>query len=341
MDSVTEGRGAGKAPEQFQYAAPSRFETGSDDIQRISGPREIWQHFSANKGAVFGLIFVAIIVFLAIFGPYFNEYAYDATELARQNLPPRIPGLEKLGIFNGMKDGVNLYEKKGYADCYFWFGTDSLGRDLFTRFCEGTRVSLIVAVVAASMEMFIGITYGMISGYCGGAVDIVMQRITELISGIPSLVIVILLLVVMKPGLTTIIIALAISEWISMSRLVRAQTFRLKEMEYVLAAKTLGESMWKILFSEILPNLMGSVIVMGMMSIPSAIFMESFLSFIGLGIPAPQASLGSLINSGYGMMLSAPYQLIIPTVLFTLLMISLNLIADGLRDAIDPQQKTV
>lgn len=325
----------------FQYADVARREVEQNRFRRVSTPKEMWQHFSANKGSVIGLIFVALMVLLAIFGPYFNQYAFDATELARQNLPPRIPGLEKLGIFDGVKNGVDVYAKQGYSDCYFWFGTDALGRDLFTRFCEGTRVSLIVAVVAAAIEMTIGITYGMVSGYCGGNIDIVMQRITELISGIPSLVIVILLLIVMKPGLTTIIVALAISEWLGMSRLVRAQTFKLKEMEYVLAARTLGESMWKILFAEILPNLMGNVIVMGMMSIPSAIFMESFLSFIGLGIPAPQASLGSLINSGYSMMLSAPYQLIIPTTLFTLLMISLNLIADGLRDAIDPQQKTV
>lgn len=330
----------GALQEKFEFAPPAGLKAEPDRV-RVAGAREVWQHFSANKGSICGLIFIAIIVFLAIFGPYFNEYAFDATELARQNLPPRIPGLEKLGIFDGMKNGVDMYAKQGFSDCYFWFGTDALGRDLFTRFCEGARVSLIVAIVAAALEMVIGITYGLISGYCGGTVDIVMQRIIELISGIPTLVIVILLLIVMKPGLTTIIIALAISEWISMSRQVRAQTFKLKEMEYVLAARTLGESMGKILFSEILPNLIGNVIVIAMMSIPSAIFMESFLSFIGLGIPAPSASLGSLISSGYNMMLSAPYQLIIPTTLFTLLMISLNLVADGLRDAFDPQQRTV
>lgn len=326
---------------RFQFADQSLHEQTADLYSGVSTAREMLQHFAANKGAVCGLIFIAIMVFLAIIGPHLNQYAYDATELARQNLPPRIPGLEKLGICDGIKKGVDVYAKQGYSDCYFWFGTDSLGRDIFTRFCEGTRVSLIVAVVSALLDMVIGVTYGLISGYCGGTIDIVMQRITELISGIPALVVVILLLVVLKPGLTTIVVALAISGWISMSRLVRAQTYKLKEMEYVLAARTLGEHMWKILFSEILPNLFGNVIVMGMMEVPTAIFMESFLSFIGLGIPAPRASLGSLISSGYSMMLSAPYQLAIPAVFFALLMISLNLVADGLRDAIDPQQKTV
>ena len=228
---------------------------------------------------------------------------------------------------------------KGCLDEYYWFGTDTLGRDLFTRFCQGTRISLIVAIVSAILDLLIGVSYGLIAGYYGGKVDMIMMRITEIINGIPSLVVVSLLVVILSPGLTSIIIAMVISGWIGMSRLVRANTLRLKASEHILASKTLGTSTFKILFREIFPNLLSSVIVMAMMSVPGAIFMESFLSFVGLGIPAPQASLGSLISDGYNHMLMYPYQLAIPAVFFGLLMISLNLFGDGLRDALDPKQK--
>ncbi len=212
---------------------------------------------------------------------------------------------------------------------------------MFTRFCQGTRISLIVAVISALLDLVIGVSYGLISGYYGGKVDMVMQRITEIINGIPSLVIVSLLVVVMSPGLASIIVAMTISGWIGMSRLVRANSVRYKACELIMASKTLGSGTGIILFKEIFPNLLSSVIVMAMMSVPGAIFMESFLSFVGLGIPAPQASLGSLISDGYNHMLMYPYQLAIPAVFFALLMISLNLAGDGLRDALDPKQKRV
>ena len=310
-----------------------------DSFSSIPSWKETLIIFCKNKGAVIGLFFVLILVILAIWGPTMNEYTYDYMQVDRQNLPPRIPGLEKLGIFDGTMNGVNMYEVKGCTEEYYWFGTDTLGMDLFTRFCQGTRISLIVAVVSAFLDLIIGVTYGLISGYYGGKVDFVMQRIIEIINGIPSLVVVSLLVVIMKPGLASIIVAMAISGWIGMSRLVRANTLRLKESEHIMASMTLGTKTAVILFREIFPNLLSSVIVMAMMSVPGAIFMESFLSFVGLGIPAPQASLGSLISDGYNHMLMYPYQLAIPAVFFGILMISLNLVGDGLRDALDPKQK--
>lgn len=165
----------------------------------------------------------------------------------------------------------------------------------------------------------------------------ILQRIVEVINGIPQLVVVTLLLVILKPGLFTITLALLITSWIGMSRVVRAQVLQLKEQEYILASGTLGTPTWKILFKEILPNTMGQVIILAMMSVPSAIFTESFLSFVGLGIPAPLASLGSLISTGFKNILTYPYQVAIPVVIFSALMISFNLTADGLRDAIDPK----
>ena len=310
-----------------------------DSFSSIPSWKETLIIFCKNKGAVIGLLFVLILVFFAVAGPNMNEYAYDYIQMDRQNLPPRIPGLEKLGIFDGTMNGIDMYALKDCKDEYYWFGTDALGRDLFTRFCQGTKISLIVAVVSAALNLVIGVTYGLISGYYGGKIDFIMQRIIEIINGIPSLVVVSLLVVVMSPGLMSIIVAMAISGWIGMSRLVRANTLRLKESEHIMASRTLGTKTWVILFREIFPNLLSSVIVMAMMSVPGAIFMESFLSFVGLGIPAPQASLGSLISDGYNHMLMYPYQLAIPAVFFGILMISLNLVGDGLRDALDPKQK--
>ena len=303
--------------------------------------QEVFSIFARNKGALVSLIFLILIILLAVLGPICSQYTYDAIDMTRQNLPPRIPGLEKLGIFNGTLKGKDMYEIKGCKDMYFFFGTDGLGRDLFVRFCHGTRISLLIGAISALLNMVIGVAYGLISGYYGGKIDIIMQRIIEIINGIPTLVIVSLLVIVLKPGITSIIIAIAISQWTGTARLVRANTLRIKEMEHVMASRTLGTGTFRILFKEIFPNLLSSVIVMTMLSIPGAVFMEAYLSFVGLGIPNPQASLGSLINDGYQSMLLYPYQMAVPAIFFALLMLALNLIGDGLRDALDPTQKQV
>lgn len=321
------------------------FHEGSEktDIEYVSaeqnGFKEAIYRFQKNKGAVVGFFFVVIIILFSIFEPMLSPYAYDEINTSLQNLPPRIPIIEKLGIFNGTAKGINMYTGEALADKYFFFGTDTLGRDIFLRVFSGTRISLLIAVIAAGVDMVIGVTYGLICGYYGGKVDLIMQRIIEIIHSIPNLVVVTMLMLIFKPGVGSIIIALLISGWIGMSRLIRAQTLKLKEQEYVLACRTLGVKDSKIIFGEILPNTSGQIIIRTMTSIPGAIFMESFLSYIGLGIPAPQASLGSLISDGYKVMLIYPYQLILPALLFAILMISLNLVADGLRDALDPKMK--
>lgn len=303
--------------------------------------RETFGIFAKNKGALISLIFVLLLVLLSLLGPAFSRYTYDGVDTAAQNLPPRIQGLEKLGIFDGTLRGKDMYEAKGCPDAYHWFGTDNLGRDLFVRFCHGTRVSLLIGAISAILNMIVGVAYGLVSGYYGGKLDMIMQRIIEVINGIPSLVIVSLLVIVMKPGITSIIVAMTISQWTGTARLTRANTLRLKEMEHIMASRTLGVGTARILFKEIFPNLLSSVIVMTMMSVPGAVFMEAYLSFVGLGIPNPQASLGSLINEGYQCMLLYPSRMIIPAVFFALLMLALNLIGDGLRDALDPTQKQV
>ena len=231
------------------------------------------------------------------------------------------------------------YVKKKVPDEYYWFGTDKMGRDLWTRVWAGTRVSLFIGLLAALLDMLIGVTYGSISGFYGGRTDIIMMRITEVISGIPSLVIVILFLLVMKPGILPISLAIAISGWMGMARVVRAQILKLKNQEFLLAARTIGTPNRQLIFRHLLPNVMGQIIIMITFSIPGAIFYEAFLAFIGLGLPVPNASLGVLINDGYQYLQTYPFMMMIPSVVICLLMLSLNIFANGLRDALDPKMR--
>lgn len=301
--------------------------------------KDVWAHFKKNKGAILGLIIIVLIILFAIIGPMVSGYASEAIDQAQQSMPPRIQLLEKIGIFNGVERGNNVYAQRGLTGIYHWFGTDTNGRDLFTRVWEGTRVSLIIAVSAALIDIVIGMSYGLISGYFGGKVDMVMQRFAEILNGIPTLVTVTLLGLVLPGGIATIIFALMITGWIGMSRIARAEMLKLKESEYVLASKTLGAKSFSIIFKDIMPNIFGQLIIMSMFSIPNAIFTEAFLSFVGLGIQPPQASLGSLISDGYKSMTIHPYIMIAPIVVLALLMLSFNLFADGIRDAFDPNQK--
>ncbi|MDR1794221.1 MAG: ABC transporter permease [Erysipelotrichaceae bacterium] len=302
----------------------------------ISNLKDAWLRFCKNKGALVGLIIILIILFWAIIGPMISGYRYDLVHKGWNNLPPKMPALSFL--FDGTERGVDIYAKIG-VEQNFWFGTDELGRDLFTRVWEGTRVSFIIAFVAVIIDMLFGVTYGMISGYFGGVVDMVMQRILEIINGIPNLVVVTLFVLVFKPGMLTIILSLMITGWINMSRVVRSQVLKYKEQEFVLAAKVLGANGFMILLKEVLPNILGQMIVMTMFSIPNAIFYEAFLAFVGLGLREPFASLGSLINKGYNSMLTHMHLLLFPVIVLALLMLCFNLIADGLRDAFDPKMK--
>lgn len=322
---------------KFKIVGAEQNQTVQKDYTDIPRWKDILYRFTRNKGSLIGAIAILIVVAFAFLGPLASPYSYDAVDTKRQNMPPRVPVLEKAGIMDGFRKETDVYEQKGCKEEYYYFGTDSLGRDLWSRVCYGTRISLYIALIAVLIDMVIGITYGMVCGYFGGTVDMILQRIVEIINGIPQLVVVTLLLVILKPGLFTITLALLITSWIGMSRVVRAQVLQLKEQEYILASRTLGTPIPVILFKEILPNTMGQVIILAMMSVPSAIFTESFLSFVGLGIPAPLASLGSLISTGFENVLTYPYQVAIPVVIFSILMVSFNLTADGLRDAMDPK----
>ncbi len=309
--------------------------------------KDAFKTFFKKKSAVIGLIFIILITLFAIIGVGMNDYSYETQNLAEKNFAPRVAGLENIGIFNGDEKMttstgykiVNRYKEQGLDDVYYWFGSDNFGRDIWTRTWSGARVSLIIAIAAAIIDMVIGMSYGLISGYFGGRVDMIMQRILEVFNGIPRLVIVTLLLLVLKPGMLTIIFALMLTEWVGMSRIARASMLKLKEREFVLASRTLGAKSFRIIFKEVLPNTIGPIITQVMFSIPTAIFTEAFLSFVGLGIPVPQCSLGSLISEGFNSFTTHPYQIVSPIIIMALLMLSFNLVADGLREAFDPKFK--
>jgi oligopeptide transport system permease protein len=230
-----------------------------------------------------------------------------------------------------------IYEAKELQDTYFWIGTDTLGRDQWTRLWEGTRVSLIIAFVAAAIDLVIGVAYGGISGFYGGRVDNVLQRIVEILVGIPNLVIILLMMLVLQPGIVSIVIALTITGWTGMARIVRGEVLKVKSQEFVLAARTLGTPNGTIIRKHLVPNISGIIIINTMFTIPGAIFFEAFLSFIGLGIVPPDASLGSLIDIGFDNMTLYPHLLIFPAILISLIMIAFNIVGDGLRDAFDPK----
>ena len=309
--------------------------------------KEAFLRFVRKRSAMVGLILIALIVVLAAVGPKMNAYSYSAQNIAQKNFAPRVPGLERFGILDGSETilttsgskKVNSYREKKLDNVYYWFGSDNFGRDLWTRTWSGARVSLMIAIAAAVIDMLIGMSYGLISGYFGGKVDIIMQRILEISNGIPRLVIVTLLLLILKPGMLTIIFALMLTEWIGMSRIARAEMLKLKEQEFVLASRTLGAGPFFIIFKEILPNIIGPIITQVMFSIPTAIFTEAFLSFVGLGIPVPECSLGSLISDGFNSFTTHSFQIIPPITVMAFLMLSFNLVGDGLREALDPKLK--
>ncbi len=221
----------------------------------------------------------------------------------------------------------------------FPMGTDDLGRDILTRVMYGTRISLLIAFIATLVNLFIGVVYGSVAGYEGGRVDNIMMRVVDIINSIPLVLYVILIMVWFRDndGLWNIIIALSTVYWVSMARLVRGQMLSLKNQEFVLAARVIGVPRHMIIFRHLIPNAMGPIIVSMTMMIPSAVFTEAFLSFIGLGVSAPQASLGTLANNALSGLLTYPYQLFFPALTIALVMLAFNFLGDGLRDALDPR----
>lgn len=233
----------------------------------------------------------------------------------------------------------SIYPSKTMWNKSYILGTDALGRDVLTRLMYGTRISMLVALMAAFVNLIIGILYGGISGYLGGTVDMIMMRIVDIISTIPLTLYVILIMQVLGAGIQSIIVALGSVYWVDMARVVRGQILSLKQQEFVLAAKTIGSSATTILFDHLIPNALGSILVTITMLIPSAIFMEAFLGYLGIGLQPPLASLGTMCNDASANLRTSPHELLIPALMICVIMFAFNFVGDGLRDALDPKLK--
>lgn len=271
-----------------------------------------WLRLKKNKAAVAGLFILIAIGLLAVFAPIFSKYSFKET---KYDIIYQTPSMTHL------------------------FGTDQFGRDLWVRTWMGTRISLLIAFVAAVLDLTVGVAYGAVSALSGGKVDAVMQRIVEVLVGIPHLIIVILLMMVMPAGIWTIVVALSITGWVNMARLVRAEILKLKNQEFVMAAQVLGTRTPQIILKHLVPNTVGVIVINAMFTIPSAIFTEAFLSFIGIGMQEPAASLGVLINNGYQVLRNFPHVLIYPAIVIVLIMVCFSILGDGLRDALDPRMR--
>lgn len=255
-------------------------------------------------------------------------------------------GGKEVALYYGSSTYVVCDEATGsiYPSSYRWcrdhlLGTDALGRDILARLMYGTRVSLMVAFVSVLVNLVIGILYGGVAGYLGGVVDAVMMRIVDVISTIPLTLYVILIMMIFGQGLQSIIIALGCVYWVDMARVVRGQVLGLKQQEFVMAARTIGSSPRAILMQHLIPNAMGSILVTATMLIPSAIFMEAFLGYLGIGLRPPLASLGTMCNDANANLRTSPHELLIPALVICLIMFAFNFVGDGMRDALDPKLK--
>lgn len=269
---------------------------------------DVWDRFRSNRRALIGLIVLLFIVLLAVLGPLFSPYPYD-----------------------GMGTEVNCGPSAAH-----WFGTDALARDLFTRVLYGIRISLFVGFVSTLINCAIGVLYGGVAGYVGGRVDAVMMRFVDVLYAVPSLLYIILLMMMFGSNVGSIMVGMCISGWVGIARLMRTQVISLKGREYVLAAYTEGAGPARILFKHMFSNAMSPILVQATLAIPQAIFQEAFLSFIGMGISAPQASLGTLAQDARMYMAIYPHQMVCPIAMICIIIFALNFISEGLSEALDP-----
>lgn len=268
------------------------------------------QRLLRNKTAMISLGFILFVIFLAIFADLIAPFGYEVQDTSQRLIFP---------------------------NSTFWMGTDILGRDLLSRIIYGLRISMSVAMIVAFSSLIIGTFYGALAGYVGGKADNFLMRIVDLLYTFPSLLLMILIMVFFGKGIAGIFLALTIVGWVSVSRIVRGQVLQIKEMAYVEAARAVGEKARWIVLKHIIPNIMGPIIVTLTFEIPAAILSESFLSFIGLGLQPPFSSLGTLANDGFQAYKSYPYLIFFPGLTIFLIVLSFNLLGDGLRDALDPK----
>jgi oligopeptide transport system permease protein len=287
----------------------------ADEAEKISRKsltymQDAMRRFRGNRAAIAGLIILIVFFSLSFLGPLMTRFSYKAVDLMAANQEP---------------------------SAVHWFGTDEVGRDMWARVWRGGRVSIIIGIIAALMQATIGIIIGSMAGFIGGRTDNFIMRLVEFLMAFPYLVWVTLLMMVTGSGIVPMILALTLTGWLSMARLVRGQILSLKNEDYVLAAQSLGSGGRRIVLKHMIPNMMGVIIVNMTFAIPGAIFSEAFLSFIGIGIMSPETSWGLLVSMGMKQIYDHPLRLLLPCVCISMTMLSLQMIGDGLRDALDPK----
>ena len=363
--------------EKLTLAARDHFHDEPFTTEPIGFYRDAMRRLWHNRVSMASLFAILIIVILSIFVPMISGYSYVEQNVEQKHLPPKIPLLENIGIADGTRvmtnrkkssisdtkrfpEGsvleiireykvgkqdvvdirVDYYKYCGVPEgVYHWFGTDYLGRDILTRLFYGARISLLISLLSVLTNLFIGIVYGSVAGYYGGKVDMFLTHLAEVLDGLPYLVVTILFMLLLGSGMFSIILALTVTGWIGTARLTRAQFYRYKGREYVLSARTLGVPDWRLIFRHILPNTIGPLITRAMIAVPGAIFSESFLAYIGLGIKPPEPSIGVLLSTGQSVLLQYPYQTLFPAILISVLMVAFNMLSNGLRDAMDPSHR--
>lgn len=296
--------------EKFQIIGCNEEASNLISRESITYWKDAWRRLKRNKVAMLSMVLLIVIVAMCVFQPFLARYNFREQALELSHQPPHRQ---------------------------HWFGLDELGRDIFSRIWIGGRVSILIGIIGTLISVVIGTIYGGISGYFGGIVDNIMMRIVEVIVGIPYMIVVILVSISLGKGLSSLIIALCITSWTGLARLVRGQVMQLKESEYVLSAKALGADSKRIILKHLLPNTLSIIIVNTTFQIPGFIFAESFLSFIGLGVQPPYTSWGAMAAAGQQQLEYYPHELLFPAIAISLTMLAFNLLGDGLRDALDPK----
>ncbi|MBR3106885.1 MAG: ABC transporter permease [Clostridia bacterium] len=363
--------------EKLRLASRDHYHDEAFTTEPIGFYRDAMRRLCRSRVSMASLSAILIIVVLSVIVPMVSGYSYVGQNVEQKHLPPKIPLLEKIGVADGTRvmtnrkktsisdtnrfpEGsvieiireykvgkqdvvdvkVDYYKYCGVPeDEYHWFGTDYLGRDILTRLFYGARISLLISLLSVLTNLIIGIIYGSVAGYYGGKVDMFLTHLAEVLDGLPYLVVTILFMLLLGSGMFSIILALTVTGWIGTARLTRAQFYRYKGREYVLSARTLGVPDWRLIFRHILPNTIGPLITRAMIAVPGAIFSESFLAYIGLGIKPPEPSIGVLLSTGQSVLLQYPYQTLFPAILISVLMVAFNMLSNGLRDALDPSHR--
>lgn len=297
-------------PEKFKIVGFTQEEANKIDRPAISYWQDAWRRLRKNPVAMGALVVLLALVVMVIVGPYINDYDLIEMNTADRNLAP---------------------------SAEYWFGTDSLGRDLFSRVWMGARSSIIIALVATVVKLVFGTLYGALMAHFGGWVDDLLMRFIEVINSLPDLLLTIMVMMILGNNLFALLVAMSITAWCNTARQVRGLIKQLKESEYVLAAEVLGASPWRIIIKHYVPNMISILLLDASTAIPNFIFTEAGLSFLGIGLTSPEISLGVLISMGQQTIDFYPYQLVFPCVVLCVIVMAFNLLGDGLRDALDPK----